>query len=190
MEDYFAVAETPEDHIRLEADIDSELAALAGNPRASLYRRLLSSYPAGVCVVTAFDEYGGPRGLTLIAFCGVSLDPPLVLVCVDRASNTLPAIQATGGFTVNFLGSGSPHVARLMSTKAEDKFESIAWVSPSQPEGGPILHEDSAGYIVCRTWHSVEAGDHWVFVGEVLDGAVEEDRLPLVFHRRRYRELG
>ena len=84
----------------LEMSVDSELASLQqdgrGDSRAELYRDLLSSFPAGVTVVTAFDAEGIPRGLTLIAFCGVSLDPPLVLVCVDRASNTLPAIQHSG----------------------------------------------------------------------------------------------
>src|ERR1700704_2893521 len=119
----------------LDLSVDSELTALRqGGERADLFRDLLSSYPAGVTVVTAFDADGKPRGLTLIAFCGVSLDPPLVLVCVDRSSNTLPAIQHCGGFTVNIIGSHSPHVARLMATKAGDKFEKIAWRRPALPE--------------------------------------------------------
>jgi len=96
------------DEHRLELSVDSELGALQqGGDRAQLYRDLLSSFPAGVTVVTAFDADGNPRGLTLIAFCGVSLEPPLVLVCVDRGSNTLPAIQHSGGFTINFIGHRS-----------------------------------------------------------------------------------
>jgi flavin reductase (DIM6/NTAB) family NADH-FMN oxidoreductase RutF len=180
----------------LQTSVDAQLAALQpGAPpragqRAELYRRLLSDFPAGVTVVTAFDELGEPRGLTLIAFCGVSLDPPLVLVCVDRGSNTLPAIRHSGGFTVNFISSRSDHVARLMATKSADKFERIPWVAPSLPEGGPVLHEDAAAHIVCRTWQAVEAGDHWIFIGEVVEGATAEDRQPLVFHRRGFKELG
>jgi flavin reductase (DIM6/NTAB) family NADH-FMN oxidoreductase RutF len=174
----------------LEVSVDSELAAVQrGDAQAGLYRELLSSYPAGVTVVTAFDADGKPRGLTLIAFCGVSLDPPLVLVCVDRSSNTLPAIQHCGGFTVNIIGSHSPHVARLMATKAGDKFEKIAWRRPALPEGGPILYADSAAHIVCRTWRATEAGDHWIFIGEVKDGATEENQQPLVFHRRTFVDL-
>jgi len=171
--------------------VDSELAALTRtDPRSNLYRELLSSFPAGVTVVTAFDIDGKPRGLTLIAFCGVSLDPPLVLVCVDRQSNTLPAIRQSGGFTVNVIGTHSPQVARLMATKAGDKFERIAWRKPAFPEGGPILYADSAAHLVCRTWQATEAGDHWIFVGEVMDGATAENQQPLVFHRRAFVDLG
>lgn len=179
-----------EDEANLELSLDSELVAPSqGGERAELYRDLLSSFPAGVTVVTAFDADGSPRGLTLIAFCGVSLEPPLVLVCVDRGSNTLPAIQHSGGFTINFIGHRSDQVARLMATKAGDKFTHIAWRRPRLPEGGPVLHEDSAAHIVCRTWKALEAGDHWIFIGEVMEGATAEGQLPLVFHRRAFVDL-
>ena len=173
----------------LETSLDSQFAALQRPELADLYRELLSSFPAGVTVVTAFDATGQPRGLTLIAFCGVSLQPPLVLVCVDRASNTLPAIQSSGGFTINFVGHHSDHVATLMATKAADKFERIAWRRPEFPQGGPVLYEDAAAHIVCRTWQAIEAGDHWVFIGEVMEGATEEGQLPLLFHRRAFIDL-
>jgi flavin reductase (DIM6/NTAB) family NADH-FMN oxidoreductase RutF len=154
-----------------------------------LYRDLMASFPSGVAVVTAHEAGGRPRGLTLSAFCPVSLDPPLVLVCVDRSSNTLPALQASGGFTVNFLAGGRDHLAVLYASKAEEKFEGIAWRRPELAEGGPILHEDSAAYAVCMTRQAIEAGDHWVFIGEVCEGAVLEGRLPLVYHRRAYVDL-
>ena len=167
----------PEDE--LQAGLDPSLAALGRAPvpgeQAELYRELLSRFPAGVTVVTAFDADRSPRGLTLIAFCGVSLDPPLVLVCVDRNSNTLPAIRSSGGFTVNFISGGSHNVARLMATKA-----------PALPEGGPILDQDSAAYLVCRTVQEVAAGDHFIFLGEVKDGAEVEGQEPLVYHRRTF----
>jgi len=153
------------------------------------YRELLASFPAGVTVVTAFEAGGAPRGLTLIAFCGVSLDPPLVLVCVDRASNTLPAIRAAGGFTVNLISRDSHELARRMAGKGKDKFGGVAWSRPEVPEAGPVLHEDSTAHILCRTVESVEAGDHWVFIGEVRGGEVDQGRLPLLFHRREFREL-
>jgi flavin reductase (DIM6/NTAB) family NADH-FMN oxidoreductase RutF len=178
----------------LQASLDGQLAALqpGAAPRAGrteLYREILSHFPAGVTVVTAFDEDGEPRGLTLIAFCGVSLEPPLVLVCVDRGSNTLPAIRHRGGFTVNFISDRSDHVARLMATKSADKFARIPWQPPGHPEGGPVLHEDAMAHLVCRTRQEVEAGDHLVFIGEVLGGEVAEGRRPLVFHRRTFRDL-
>ena len=154
-----------------------------------LFRDIMACFPTGVAIVTAHEAGGRPRGLTLSAFCPVSLEPPLVLVCIDRESNTLPALQASGGFTVNFLAGGRDHLAVLYASKAEAKFEGIAWSRPELPEGGPILHEDSAAYAVCVTRQAIEAGDHWVFIGEVRDGAVVEGRLPLVYHRRAYIDL-
>ena len=156
---------------------------------SDLYRELLSRFPAGVTVVTAFDAGRNPRGLTLVAFCGVSLEPPLVLVCVDRDSNTLPAIRESGGFTVNIVSSGSRDLARRMATKAPDKFDGIRWTAPAAAEGGPILEEHAAAYLVCRTRSQVEAGDHFLFIGEVVEGAAEDQREPLVFHRRDFRGL-
>jgi flavin reductase (DIM6/NTAB) family NADH-FMN oxidoreductase RutF len=142
-----------------------------------------------VAVVTAREAGQRPRGLTLSAFCPVSLDPPLVLVCVAKSSNTLAALRAAGGFTVNFLAGGREHLAVLYASKAEEKFEGISWVPPATPEGGPILHEDSAAYAVCVTQQAIEAGDHWVFIGEVQEAATIPGRLPLVYHRRAYRDL-
>lgn len=177
----------PED---VHTSVDAELAALQAPVGADLYRELLASFPTGICVVTAFTPEGEPRGLTLIAFCGVSLEPPLVLVCVDRASHTLPAIQASGGFTVNFISATSRHVARLMATRSDDKFTGISWRRPEPPEAGPVLYKDASAHILCRTWRAVEAGDHWIFIGEVLGGEIRRDRPPLVFHRREFLDLG
>lgn len=154
-----------------------------------LYREIMACFPTGVAVVTAHEAGDRPRGLTLSAFCPVSLDPPLVLVCIDRGSNTLPALQASGGFTVNFLAGGREHLAVLYASKAEEKFTGIAWSRPELPEGGPILHEDAAAYAVCVTRQCFEAGDHWVFIGEVRHGAVIEGRLPLLYHRRAFIDL-
>ena len=154
-----------------------------------LYREIMACFPTGVAIVTAHEAGVVPRGLTLSAFCAVSLDPPLVLVCVDKSSNTLPALQASGGFTVNFLAGGREHLAVLYASKDEGKFDGIAWSRPALTEGGPILHEDSAAYAVCVTRQAIEAGDHWVFIGEVRDGRVIEGRLPLVYHRRAFIDL-
>jgi flavin reductase (DIM6/NTAB) family NADH-FMN oxidoreductase RutF len=154
-----------------------------------LFREIMACFPTGVAIVTAHEAGDRPRGLTLSAFCPVSLDPPLVLVCIDKSSNTLPALQQSGGFTVNFLAGGREHLAVLYASKSEEKFDEIAWQRPELPEGGPILHQDTAAYAVCITRQAIEAGDHWVFIGEVCDGAVIEGRLPLVYHRRAFIDL-
>ena len=165
----------------------TEASKVAVTPQ--LYREIMACFPTGVAVVTAHAAGGRPRGLTVSAFCAVSLDPPLVLVCVDRSSKTLPALRAAGGFTVNFLAGGRDHLAVLYASKADEKFDGIEWSRPDLPEGGPILHADSAAYAVCVTRQALEAGDHWVFIGEVRDGAVIEGRLPLVYHQRSFIDL-
>jgi len=87
------------------------------------YRDVMSAFPSGVVIVTAFGSDGLPRGLTVTAFAAVSLQPPLALVCVEKTSNTLPAVQHTKGFTANLLASGRDALARLMATKASTKFD-------------------------------------------------------------------
>src|SRR5438552_16609445 len=109
----------------------------------------MASFASGVVVLTAFGEDGGPRGLTVSAFCAASLEPPLALVCIDKTSNTLPAVEHTGGFTANILASGREQLARRMATKPSDKVERIAWERPATRVGGPILRDGNTVNAVC-----------------------------------------
>lgn len=153
------------------------------------FREIMACFPTGVAVVTAHAG-DGPKGLTVSSFCAVSLAPPMVLVCVDRTSQTLPALQAAGGFTVNFLSLGRHELAARFASKAEAKFTGVNWERPALPEGGPVLVDDVNAYAVCVTTDAFEAGDHWVFLGEVREGAVSAEVAPLVYHRRSYVALG
>jgi flavin reductase (DIM6/NTAB) family NADH-FMN oxidoreductase RutF len=150
------------------------------------FRDIMSSFPSGVVVLTAFGEDGRPRGLTVSAFCAVSLEPPLALVSVDRTSNTLPAVQHSGGFTANILGTGRDELARRMATKLTDKFDGLAWRRPESKTGGPILESDAAAWAVCALRDTIEAGDHWLLVGLVTEGDHRADVRPMVFTRRAY----
>jgi len=149
----------------------------------------MSAFPSGVVVLTAFGADAQPRGLTVSAFCPVSLNPPLVLACVDKTSNTLPAVQHAAGFTVNILAAGREHLARRMASKLTDKFDGVAWHRPESPIGGPILVDECAAYATCKLHDTVEAGDHWILVGLVTGGAIREGIAPLVFSRRAYSDL-
>jgi len=153
------------------------------------FREIMASFPSGVVVLTAFGVDGRPRGLTVSAFCAASLEPPLALACVDKTSNTLPAVQHTGGFTANILAAGREHLARRMASKLSDKFDALAWRPPEADHGGPILEEDAAAYAVCRLRETIEAGDHWILIGEVLEGAHREGIPPMVYSRRTYMQL-
>ena len=151
----------------------------------AIYREILTNFPSGVAIVTARDG-GTNYGLTVSAFCAVSLEPPLVLVCIDKGSSTLPAMRGAGGFTVNLLASEAEELALRFATKNDDKFAGVAWAEPSVPGGGPILTEDTVGYAVCTNHSEFEAGDHWIFVGSVTAGAVDPKQSPLVYGRRQF----
>jgi flavin reductase (DIM6/NTAB) family NADH-FMN oxidoreductase RutF len=151
---------------------------------------VLARFPAGVAVVTAIAPDGGPRGLTVTAFCSVSLRPPMVLVCVDHSSNTLPAIEHSGGFTVNILAGGREELARLFASKREDKFAAVSWRPPKLPQAGAVLHEDVAAFLVCTVANSIGAGDHWVFIGEVVEAEQVEQAVHLLYHRRTFSTVG
>ena len=116
----------------------------------------MASFPSGVVILTALGDDHQPRGLTVSAFCAASLEPPLALVCIDKTSNTLPAVQHTGGFTANILSTGREQLARRMATKLSDKFEGIAWRLPESKIGGPILEREvlrQARHLLTRSAH-------------------------------------
>jgi flavin reductase (DIM6/NTAB) family NADH-FMN oxidoreductase RutF len=153
------------------------------------FREVMASFPSGVVVLAAFGDDGLPRGLTVSAFCAVSLEPPLALACIDKTSNTLPAVQHTGGFTANILAAGREQLARRMATKLTDKFDAISWRRPESPIGGPIFEDDAAAYAVCTLKQTIEAGDHWVLIGLVTEGSTRDGVAPMVFSRRGYHQL-
>jgi flavin reductase (DIM6/NTAB) family NADH-FMN oxidoreductase RutF len=157
---------------------------------AQRFRDVMSSFPSGVVVLTAFGDDGLPRGLTVNAFCAVSLEPPLALACIDKSSNTLPAVNHTGGFTANILAAGREQLARRMATKVSDKFDTLKWRRPASVGGGPILEEDAAAYAVCSLKETIDAGDHWILIGLVTDGAHHEGVTPMIYSRRLYDALG
>jgi flavin reductase (DIM6/NTAB) family NADH-FMN oxidoreductase RutF len=150
-----------------------------------LFLEIMSSFPTGVTVVTTMASSGLPKGLTVSAFCPVSLHPPLVLVCLDNQSSTLAAIRESGWFSVNFLAAGREELARRFASKSDDKFQGLPWEVPA-PDGGPILTEDSGAYVVCRLQDAIEAGDHWLLLGRVEQGSLREDHLPLLYGRRTF----
>jgi flavin reductase (DIM6/NTAB) family NADH-FMN oxidoreductase RutF len=161
----------------------------AGNAEATLSREefisIMAAFPTGVTVVTTLDGTGQPKGLASSAFTSVSADPPLLLVCVDKSSRTLPALLDSRAFCVNFLKSGRHGVCGTFASKIEDKFADIPW----RPAGNgmPALHEDAVAHAECVTEDVVEAGDHVILIGRVVGGrAPAEDETPLAYYRRAF----
>lgn len=179
---------------RVVAEIESELGVTRPNPPEQQlivpqrFREVMSSFPSGVVIVTAFGHDGEPHGLTVNAFCAVSLEPPLALACIDKLSNTLPAVRHTNGFTANILAAGREPLARLMATKSPDKFKTLEW-RRADAGGGPLLENDIAAYAVCALKETIESGDHWILIGSVVEGARLLDINPLIYSRRDYFDL-
>ena len=145
----------------------------------------MGAFPTGVAVVTAMDETGHARGLTCNALCSASADPPLMLVCVDRASTTLPAIRHSRAFAVNYLAAGREELARLFASKEPDKFGEVAW-QPAE-NGMPYLHQDSVALAECTLRQEIDAGDHVIFIGHVDNGRPPADGArPLLYFHRGY----
>ncbi|NIP79059.1 MAG: flavin reductase, partial [Gemmatimonadetes bacterium] len=129
---------------------------------------------------------GAPRGLTANAVSSVSLDPPLVLVCVERVADTHDVIETTGAFAISILAGEDEALARRFATyPTEEKFDGVAYRRAST--GAPVL-EDALGWIDCRVWAAYDGGDHTIFVGEVVDGDAGGGA-PLLYFRGGYGRL-
>jgi flavin reductase (DIM6/NTAB) family NADH-FMN oxidoreductase RutF len=150
------------------------------------FLEIMASYPAGVAIVTTRDADGTPRGLTTTAVSSVSADPPLLLVCVDRTSRTLPALRAGGRFVVNFLREGRAELARLFASKRDDKFEHVVW-RPSA-SGIPVLEDDALAWAECVIVQELEPGDHVVLLAHLEEGAgaPSDEDAPLMYYRRSW----
>jgi flavin reductase (DIM6/NTAB) family NADH-FMN oxidoreductase RutF len=147
---------------------------------------LMASFASSVTVITSRGDDGVARGLTASAFSSVSLDPRLCLVCVDLRSESISAIQESESFVVNILARDQEHISRRFASKLPDKFEGIGY-RPGPATGAPIL-DGVLAWIECKVTEVVPAGDHTVFISEILDGTANEGA-PLIYFRGHYRHL-
>lgn len=155
-------------------------------PVSENFRTVLGRLPTGVVVVAGGDRTR-PSALVVGSFMSVSLEPPLVAVCVARNSTSWPAIEASGRFCANILGEGQEELAKRFARSGGDKFAGIGW-SPAPATGSPLL-DDVAAWIDCRIYKRYEAGDHWLVLGEVLELHGLAQSGALVFHSGVFRPL-
>ncbi|MFE3497958.1 flavin reductase family protein [Streptomyces sp. NPDC059175] len=150
-----------------------------------LFRTALGRWASGVTVVTTADPAGGHHGFTASAFSSVSLDPALVLVCLDNKATCREAFDQSSGFVVHLLAHGQQDLAGRFARKSPDKFTGLR-VSLS-PTGLPLLPRALAR-LECRTDRRIPAGDHLILIGEVLDADTGEGA-PLVYYQRDFHQL-
>ena len=147
-------------------------------------KRLLGRRAASVAIVTA---RAGERvhGMTVTAFTEVSLEPPLVLVCADRSSNTHPVIEKGGVFAVNLLAQDQAALSNRFASKKDEerRFEGIAWESAAT--GAPIL-PGTLGALDCRVVAAHDGGDHVIYVGRIEAIRCAPGREPLLYQSGAY----
>jgi 3-hydroxy-9,10-secoandrosta-1,3,5(10)-triene-9,17-dione monooxygenase reductase component len=148
-------------------------------------RHIMGHYATGASIVTAMWE-GEPHGLAVNSLTSVSLDPPLILFCPGKRSETWPAIRDAGHFVVNILADGQDHICRTFSRKGIDRFAEIGW--RETPTGAPVLH-DVLAYLECEIEQIHDGGDHYVTLGRVVDLGVLDGTPPLVFYRGAFHRL-
>ncbi|CAN7358569.1 flavin reductase family protein [Caballeronia sp. LjRoot29] len=148
-------------------------------------RRAFGTFVTGVTIITTRDAEGRPRGMTANSFTSVSLDPPLLLVCVGKGASSYPVFQDTGHFAVNLLHEAQTDVSNLFASKSADKFAAVS--HDGVHTGAPVLTE-------CLTWFDctvhdrVDAGDHTILIGRVQAFGTSPSA-PLGFCRGRYAQV-
>ncbi len=154
---------------------------------AAEFRRALGQFATGVTVVTALDSAGRPEGMTVNAFASLSLRPPLVLVCLTRATRLTPVFESASHFAVNVLAATQRHLSLAFSRVTGDRFRGVSW--RTWTSGAPIL-EGCVANLECLRTGRHDGGDHVILVGQVERLAHDEKRAPLLFARGDYHRLG
>ncbi|KAB2388216.1 flavin reductase family protein [Actinomadura montaniterrae] len=149
-------------------------------------RRVYGAYPTGVAVVAGLAG-GRPAGIAASSFVPVSLDPPLVSVCVAHTSTTWPLLRDSPRIGISVLGAHQEHVGRRLGARTGDRFAGVAWRSTAD---GSVLIEGASAWYDCTVEQQVRSGDHDIVVFRVHDLDAAADVPPLVFHAGAFRRLG
>ena len=149
-------------------------------------RDALGCFATGVTVVTCVDPQGKPTGLTVNSFTSVSLDPPLLLVCLHKMAAASTTLVEAGHFAINVLQNGQQPASITFSTRVEDRFGDTPW---SCGEAGAPILADSLCVFECQRFAVYDGGDHHILVGEVEKASFDAALDPLLFFRGRYRRL-
>lgn len=149
----------------------------------AVFRSVLGRFASGITVLTTRDDAGGDHGMTVSAFCSVSLEPPLVLACVDAAAALHPFLREEGHpFGVSILAEEQEALSRRFAAD-EDRFAGIGF---ARGPAGTVLLDDAVAHLEC-TIHAVhDAGDHAIVVGRVEHVAVRDEAGPLLYYRSGY----
>jgi len=149
-------------------------------------RQVMGHFATGVTIITTFNKDGQMHGLTANAFTSVSLEPPLLLISVDKKAESWPAFEESKVFTVNILADEQEALSRKFAVSGGNKFEGVAY---RQGANGAAILDGTLAHIECTLYAAYEGGDHSIYLGEIQEAEVREGK-PLVFYRGGYRAIG
>jgi flavin reductase (DIM6/NTAB) family NADH-FMN oxidoreductase RutF len=149
------------------------------------FRAALGRFASGVTVVTTRDKTGRLHGITVSAFCSVSLEPPLILVCIDKNTGSHHALEETSAFVVNILRDDQQHISDRFASFLPDKFDAVKYRAGI--DDLPVL-EDVLANLECRLVYSHAGGDHTIYVGEIQRATLSDGK-PLVYFHGDYRKI-
>jgi len=146
------------------------------------YRRALGGFATGVTIVTMFDTEGKPWGLTANSFTSVSLNPPLISICMSKQGRVFPVISRAGRFAVNVLSHEQKDLAMHFAGNVDDRFVGVEW---SAVEGGSPMLPNASVHLDCTVYQRIDAGDHEIIIGRV-DHYGQSPIAPLVYCRGNF----
>lgn len=156
------------------------------------FRAVLGRFATGVTIITCTDAQGNDAGMTVSAFCSVSLHPPLVLVCVAHKASMYNALVTSPTFAINILSSTQEALARRFADAEEQRFTGIGFTrgQSGNPDGttGPAILDEVLAALECRRVMQYESGDHTIIVGEVQHALVNDSK-PLVYYRGGFAQI-
>lgn len=151
----------------------------------SLLRQVFGCFPSGVTAVCAVVD-GHPVGMAASSFTSVSMDPPLVAVCVQNSSQTWPKLRSATRIGLSVLASGQEAVCRALSAKDGDRFDGVGW---SLLDEGAVVVDGAAAILDCTLYQELPAGDHAIALLEIHHVHADHTVSPLVFHGSRFQGL-
>jgi len=152
---------------------------------ADEFRAVLGRFATGVTVLTARDGEGRDHGMTVSAFCSVSLQPPLVLACIARSAEMYDVIADASHFGISLLSETQEALSRRFAELPSGRFDGIGY---ERAESGVVLLDDAIAHLDCRIVNRYDAGDHSIQVAEVESARCNQDR-PLLYYRGGYAQI-
>ena len=150
-----------------------------------VFRKTCARFATGIAIATVSGSDGLPYGITVNSFTSVSAAPPLVLVCIDYRSSVLAHFRGSAWYAINVLSEGQQELSERFATRVPDRFQNLGWKRGAS--GVPVI-DDCLATMECSVVQTVEAGDHAIFIAEVIRAEAREGN-PLLYFGSAYRRI-